>query len=149
NWSDRFFANTFVVYTKKHDYFSTNSLITPSFRKVEKILVKNQHFLSINSRLDYYVKSISTNLKLDLGYNQTDFKNIVNNSDLRKIKSKNYQYGMEVRSGFKGLFNFHFGTKWTASRMETSVTHAYTDNFSFLDMTFMVKEKLDIRMQTE
>ena len=80
NWSDRFFANTFIIYSKNHDFFSTNTSIQQNFTQAEKILIKGREFLSVNSKSDYYFKFISSNLKVDLGYTKSEFKNIVNNS---------------------------------------------------------------------
>ena len=149
NWSDRFFANTFILYSKNHDFFSTNTNIEQNFTQSRQILIKDRAFISINSKLDYYFKFISSNLKLDLGYSKSEFKNIVNNSDLRTITSNNYNYGIELRSGFKGVFNYHIGTKWTTNEIETTINNAYTNNESFLDLTFIFNDKFDLQLQSE
>lgn len=149
NWSDRFFANTFILYNKNHDFFSTNTTIEQNFTQAEKILIKNREFISINSKLDYYFKFISSNLKLDLGYSQSEFKNIVNSSDFREVTSKNYNYGLELRSGFKGIFNYHIGTKWTTTTVQTTIENSFTDNVSFIDLSFVFNKKFDIQVQSE
>lgn len=149
NWSDRFFANTFILYSKNHDFFSTNTDIEQNFTQSRQILIKDREFISINSKLDYYFKFISSNLKLDLGYSKSEFKNIVNNSDLRTITSNNYNYGIELRSGFKGVFNYHISTKWTTNKIETTIDNAYTNNESFLDLTFVFNDKFDVQLQSE
>lgn len=149
NWSDRFFANTFVLYSKNHDFFSTNTIIEQNFTQSEKIRIEDREFISINSKLDYFFKVISSNLKLDLGYTQSEFKNIVNGSDLREIRSINYDYGLELRSGFKGVFNFHLGTKWSMTEIQTTIGNAFTDNVSFLDMSFVFNDKFDVHTQSE
>lgn len=149
NWNDRFFANTFIIYVKNHDFFSTNTTIAQNFTQAEKILIKDREFISINSKLDYFFKFISSNLKLDLGYTKNEFKNIVNNSNFRLITSNNYNYGIEVRSGFKGIFNYHLGTKWTTTEIETTVNNSFTNNVSFLDISFMFNKNLDFQLQSE
>ena len=149
NWSDRFFVNTFMLYTKNHDFFSTNAMINQNFSQAEKILIKDREFISINSNLNYYFKYISSNLKLDLGYTKSEFKNVVNNSNLRKINSKNYSYGLELRSGFKGIFNYHFGTKWMTSKIESSITNSFTNNVSFIDLSLVFNNKFDMQLQSE
>ncbi len=149
NWSDRFFANTFITYSKNHDFFSTNTIIEQNFTQTKKILVKDQEFISINSKLDYYFKSILSNLKLDLGYTKSEFKNSINNSNLRLVILNNYNYGLELRSGFKSVFNYHFGTKWTTTAIETTVNNSFTDNVSFLDLSFVFNKKLDFKLQSE
>ena len=149
NWSDRFFANTFILYSKNHDFFSTNATIQQNFTQSEKILIKDREFISINSKLDYYFKFLSSNLKLDLGYTKSEFKNIVNNSNLRKVTSNNYNYGIELRSGFSGIFNYHIGTKWNTTKIETTIESSFTDNVSFLDVSFVFNKKLDFQLQSE
>ncbi len=149
NWSDRFFANTFILYSKNHDFFSTNTAIEQNFTQAEKILIKNREFISINSKLDYYFKFISSNLKLDLGYTKSEFKNIVNNSNLRQVTSNNYNYGLELRSGFSGIINYHIGTKWATTKIETTISNSFTDNVSFLDLSFVFNKKFDVKIQSE
>lgn len=149
NWSDRFFANTFIFYSKNHDFFSTNTMIEQNFTQAKKIRIKDREFININSKIDYYIKFISSNLKLDLGYTQTEFKNIINDSYFREILSKSYYYGLELRSGFKGIFNFHMGTKWSTTAIQTTVENSFTDNISFLDLYFIFNNRFDAQIQSE
>jgi hypothetical protein len=149
NWSDRFFANIFILYNKNHDFFSTNTTIQQNFTQSEKILIKDREFISINSKLDYYFKFISSNLKLDWGYTKSEFKNIVNTSSLRQVSSNNYNYGLELRSGFSEVFNYHIGTKWNTTEIETTINNSFTDNVSFLDLSIVFNKKLDFQLQSE
>ncbi|HBK70814.1 MAG TPA: hypothetical protein DDZ39_04005, partial [Flavobacteriaceae bacterium] len=150
NWSDRFFANTFVFYNKNFDFFSSNTLINQNFTQSQRIVIKDREILSVSSKVDYYFKKISSNLKLDLGFSQSNYKNIVNNSNLREVTSNNYNYGLELRSGFQGVFNYHIGTKWTTNQIEAStINNSFTDNVSFLDLSFVFNDKFNIQFQTE
>ncbi|MDP5105862.1 MAG: carboxypeptidase-like regulatory domain-containing protein [Polaribacter sp.] len=149
NWSDRFFANTFVMYGKNNDFFSSNSTLNQNYTQSEKIVIKDREFLSINSKLDYYFKFILSNLKLDVGYTKSQFKNIVNNSDLRQITANNYSYGFELRSGFSGFFNYHLGTKWNATEITTTIKNKFTDTISFLDFSFIFTDTFDVQLQSE
>ena len=92
---------------------------------------------------------MSSNLKVDLGYSQSEFKNIVNNSNLRQVTSNNYNYGLELRSGFSGIFNYHIGTKWTTTEIETTINNSFTNNVSFLDLSFVFDKKFDVQIQSE
>ena len=149
NWSDKFFTNTFIIYNKNHDFFSTNTQLQQNFVQSEKILIKDREFISINSNLDFYFEFFSSNLKLDLGYTKSEFKNIVNSSGLRKVTSNNYNYGLELRSGFTGVFNYHIGTKWTTTEIQTTIDNSFTNNESFLDLSFVFSEKFDVQFQSE
>lgn len=149
NWGDKFFANTFAMYSKNHDFFSTNSLISQNFTQAERILIKDRDFLAISSSIDRYFKPIKSNLKLTLGLSQINFKNIVNNSDLREVKNNGYEYGFEFRSAFRGFFNYHLGSKWNYNQVKTVVSNSFTDNMIFLDFSFRVNEKMNFQIQSE
>lgn len=149
SWGDKFFANTFILYSKNNDFFSTNSIIAQNYSQSEKIIIKDREFLSISSSIDRYFKPIKSNLKINLGATKTNFKNIVNNSNLREIKNLNADYGFELRSGFRGFFNYHIGSKWNYNEVQTSIKNSFTDNMSFLDLSFMFSDKFNIQVQSE
>ncbi|MGO1728624.1 MAG: carboxypeptidase-like regulatory domain-containing protein [Flavobacteriaceae bacterium] len=149
NWGDRFFASTYFMYSKNHDFFSTNSVVKQDYTQTEKILIKDRYFLNLYTNIDFYVKPISSNIKLSLGYSKSDYENSVNGSDLRKIVSNNYIYGLELRSGFLGSFNFHIGTKWRYNKIKTTFNNSFTDNTSFINLTYVMNDKLDLHVDSE
>jgi len=149
NWSDRFFANSTFAYTKNHDFFSTNSKISQNFTQSEAIVIKDRELFTANTSLDYFFKKFESNVKLKLGYTQSEFKNIVNDSELRQVNSINYNYGFEYRTAFDGIFNFHLGSRWLTNEIETLVKNEFTDNVSFLDMTFTFNDKLNFDFNSE
>lgn len=149
NWSDKFFANTMIIYNKNHDFFSTNSFITQNYSASEKIVIKDREMLNISANIDRYFKAISSNLKLAVAYSKYNYKNIVNSSVLREVSSNNINYGIELRSGFKGFFNYHIGTKWTTNEIKTTLINSFTDNVTFLDLSFVFNDKLNFQIQSE
>ncbi|MDO9261267.1 MAG: TonB-dependent receptor, partial [Flavobacteriaceae bacterium] len=149
NWGEKFFATAFLMYNKNHDFFSTNSTISQNYSQSEKIYIKDRESITFSSNIDRYFKTISSNLKLTLDASKSNYKNSVNNADLREVKSKNINYGLELRSGFRGIFNYHIGSKWNFNEIKTSSNHSFTNNMSFLDLFFIFSEKLDIKLQTE
>jgi hypothetical protein len=148
-FTDRFLANATFAYTKSHDFFSTNSQIRQNFVQTEAILINDREQFIINGSMDYFFKKLQSNLKLKLGYTQSEFKNIVNDSELRQVKSGNYQYGFEVRSAFMSLFNFHTGSQWLYNRIETNIVNSFTDNVSFLDLTFAFSAQFNFSLNAE
>lgn len=149
NWSDKFFANTTILYNKYNDFFSTNSLITQNYTQSEKIIIKDKEMLSINTSMDRYFKPILSNLKINLGYSKSDYKNIVNNSELRKVNSINYNYGFELRSAFKGFFNYNIGSKWMINKIKTTTENSFTNNETFLDLLIDINDKFSFQIQNE
>jgi hypothetical protein len=149
NWGDKFFANSFILYSKNNDFFSSNSVIAQNFSQSEKIIVNDREFLSVSSELDYYVKKVKNNFKVSFGLSKINFKNIVNNSELREVKNINVDYGFELRSGFRGFFNYHIGSKWTYNQVKTIIKNDFTNNMTFLDFMFVINNKFNIQVQTE
>lgn len=149
NWSDEFFVNTSIIYNKNFDFLSTNSLITQNYSQSEKIIIKDREVVSVNSTINRYFKSLSSNLKLNLSYSKSNYKNVVNNSELREVNTSNYKYGFEVRSGFNGFFNYHFGSKWITNNIKTTIDNSFTNNESFLDLLFNINDNFIFQIQNE
>ena len=58
-------------------------------------------------------------------------------------------YGLELRSGYRGIFNYHIGSKWNYNEVITTITNSYTDNMNFLDLSFVMNDKFNFQIQTE
>ena len=149
NWGDKFFASTFLLYSKNHDFFSTNSLIFQNYSQTEKIIIKDREFITINTTIDRYFKPISSNLKLLFGGSKSNYKNVVNNSNLREVKNNLINYGFELRSGFRGVFNYHIGSKWNYNEVKTTIANSFTNTISFLDLSFVINPKFNFQIQSE
>ena len=149
SWDDKFFANCSVVFSKDNDFFSTNTLVAQNFSQTEKILIKDRELLTFSSNIDRYYKSISSNLKLTFSGSKSNFKNIVNDSKLREIKINSLNYGVELRSSFRGIFNYHIGSKWNYNEVKTTLANSFTNNITFLDLFFVMNDKLNFQIQTE
>lgn len=150
SWTDKFHLNFNTFYSKNHDFFSTNTNVAQNYSQSEKILIKDREMFSAYLTADRYLRFITSNLKMKLGYFQSEYKNIVNNSDFREVTSDSFDYGFELRSGFSGMFNYHFGTSWNTSQTKAdSFKNSFTDNFSFLDFLFTINDNLSAEIQTE
>lgn len=149
NWGEKFFANCSVVFSKDNDFFSTNTLVAQNYSQSEMILIKNREFITFLSNIDRYFKTISSNFKLNIEGSKSNYKNSVNNSDLREVKSNSLIYGIEMRSGFRGVFNYHIGSKWNYKEVKTSITNSFTDTMTFLDLSFVINDKLNFQLQSE
>jgi hypothetical protein len=149
NWGDKFFATTSLSYVKNHDFFSTNSLLAQNFTQTNRILIHDREYLSMFSSIDKYFSIISSNLKLNFGASKSNYKNIVNNSDFRVIKTNSFDYGFEMRSAFKGFFNYNFGSTSSCFEIESTNSNSFTNHLSFLDLTFVFSEKFNFEIQSE
>ena len=149
NLSDKFFVNSVLVHLRNHDFLSSNTILSQNFDLAQRLIIKDRDLLNFSTNIDYYIRSISSNVKLDLSFSKSNFKNIVNNSEFREISSELYNYGLQIRSGFKGKLNFHTGTKWTKNSITTIATNTFTDNVSYLDLTYITGDKLNFELETE
>ena len=149
-WNSQFFADTYISYTKNFDFFSNNILINQNFTQAEKIVIKNQDFLNVNSSLSYQFKSVMIpTIKLEMGYLKFDYKNITNSTVLQEVTSNNYNYGVQLYSRFN-TFTYYIGTKWTTNKIATSaVTNSYTNNEGFLDLSFVFSDNFYLEIQSE
>ncbi len=148
-WGEKSFGNVLLMYSKNHDYYSNNMLISQNYAMSEKILVKNKIFIMFSSNFDRYLKLISSTLKLNFGFSESNYENTVNGSDFRKVTTRNFNGGFELRSGFGGKFNYHFGSKWTYIEVITNSKSDFTDNISFLDLSLALSKKFEIQLETE
>lgn len=148
-WGEKFFANTFVLYSKNNDFYSNNSVISQNYSQIEKVIFKDRNLLSISSNVDYYFKYIKSNLKINLSATKTNFKNIINNSNLREVTNLSTEYGFEIRSGFKGFFNYHLGSKWNYNNVKATTENSFSNNMSFLDLLLIFNTKFNVEIQSE
>lgn len=148
NWSDRFFAHATLLYFKNHDFFSTSATIRQGFTQTEKLLIKDREMISTSAAADYFLNPINSNFKLKAGYSKSNYKNLVNGSNLRSIQSIQYNYGFELRSSFGGVFDFHIGTQWKILQITTLIKNSYTDNHSFLDLYFRFSKQWDAAVKS-
>ena len=149
NWSDKFFVNTVFLYLRNHDFFSSNTFVSRNYSLEERLLIKDRDLLNFNSNLDFFVRPMSSNLKVKLGYTRSNFKNMVNGSSFREIVSEVFNYGIQLRSGFRGQFNFHAGTTWKKTIMSSALKSSFTNIISFLDLSFQAGRRFYLEMEGE
>ncbi len=149
NWSDEFLINASFVHNESKDFFSSDTTINQDFNQSNQIILPNKSFTNISLTLDKYLKKLSSNLKLKSGYIITNFKNIINNSEVRNIENTSINYGIEFRSAFSNKFNFHIGTSWNTSIVKTNFKNDNTDNTTFLDITYNATNKFSFQLKNE
>jgi len=149
NWSDRFFMSAMVGYSFANEYFSTKSILSQYYSISDPVILKDRSTKYFSFNTDYYFKQIKSNFKLVVGGNSSQFQNYVNDSDIRDITSTSVNYGLEVRSGFNGIFNYHIGTKWDYSKFKTTTTFDYTNNRTFVNLNFRFSKELYVGLNSE
>ncbi|HYX08849.1 MAG TPA: carboxypeptidase-like regulatory domain-containing protein [Bacteroidales bacterium] len=149
NWLSRFVGNVYAIYLKNHDFFSTNTTITPNYSLSDRIVIHHRELLVISATAERFLRPLWSNLKLKTSFTNTNFKNIINGSGLREIRTGNYNYGAELKSGFSGFFNYHIGTEWKIVSVKTSFKNSYTDNITFTDLMFSFAKQFNLGLKAE
>jgi len=149
DWSKKFFANVFLTHIKDHNFLTTNSTINQNFTKSNQIIANNKESLILNVNLDYYLSSLLNNLKFKFNYTSADYKNIINESNLRQFETSTYNIEFQIRSGFKGIFNYHIGSKIVKSHIKSDFNSRNTNLIHFIDLNFNFNKKLCIDLKSE
>ena len=149
NWGEKFFANALVLYNRNHNFISTNTIVTQNYLQSEKIIINGRNYFLFSLSVNRYFKIILSNLKLNFDITESDYKSKINNSELRSVNSNDLNCGFELRSGFKGLFNYHIGSKWSYNQTLTTEVNSYTENKIFFDFYFNIRNKINITSKNE
>lgn len=149
NYLDRFFANTFVTYTNYADYYANKIFVTQNYSLADRILLHGKKSLNMHSDVNLFVDKLLSNFKLSLGYNTNEYQDIVNTANFRNVKTNNYFLGAEVRSSFKGIFNFNTGWKYNKNTFITTVKVSADNSYYFFDALFNINKKLNFQASEE
>lgn len=150
DWSDNFFLVSSFSHVKNFDFISNNTNINQNYSIRESIIVKNQNKFTSSNRLSFYSKKLSNTFKFNLNFSRVNFQNKINDSELRSVLNLNYNYGVEIRSGFNGFFNYHLGTKWSYNLIKSiNNKMSFTNNVSFVDLSFRFNDNTYLDIQNE
>jgi hypothetical protein len=99
--------NASTNYQKTTGNFFTNSLINENTTQINYFyLPQNNSNLSFNFQIAKYIPFLESTVKLSSNYSISEYKNIVNNSELRNNKSQFLDTKLFMRTAFDGFINF-------------------------------------------
>lgn len=150
NMSDRFFANLQIGHQILFDYIGTESNLNPNFNLVQQLLLKNKTLTYFKGEMNYYLKPLRGNIRVDAGFNTSDYESLVTGLGRRQIRTNGYNYGLSFRSSWKSSFNIYTGyiLQTNSYRMETS-TNTLTNSQAFLNLFLRFGDKLQISFKNE
>ncbi len=149
DWKDAFLMNASFIYNRKFNYLSNSYTIRQNYNLSSLLVLTNRDYYTFNFTTDIFLNALSSNLKLKGGYSNSTYEDIVNEGGIRSINTERYTYGAELRSSLDGMFNFHAGTEWTVSGIQTAVENSNTDNTSFLDLHFILSDTCNFQIRNE
>ncbi|NND15910.1 MAG: hypothetical protein HKN89_06255 [Eudoraea sp.] len=149
SWADSFSLNASAFINSSPDYLSTNRRIDPNYSLSENILLEGKRFTGMSANMSQYLKRLSSSIRLTFNFNETQYENSINNSDLRSLNIKSYTYGGEFKSIITSSFDFNIGTKWVRSIVDTGSKSVNLDNTSFLDLIWQPNSNINISLKNE
>ncbi|MCS4226347.1 carboxypeptidase-like regulatory domain-containing protein [Sphingobacterium sp. BIGb0165] len=120
---DKFYANLSIGYTSMFDYFSNQNDIGVNYNLSEKILLKDRKDRFYKLQLNYYLKTLNGNIRLDIGGNSSAYQATVVGVGARQIRLFSQEYALSFRSAWKSRLNIYTGysvqsTAYTSERKD-------------------------------
>ncbi|NQX43138.1 Carboxypeptidase regulatory-like domain-containing protein [Pedobacter steynii] len=149
NMLDRFFANLSVGYQTMFDYISSQSMINPNFNLAAQVLLKNKKRTFYKTQLNYYLKPVNGNFKLDIGADFSDYQANVVGVGERKIHTGSLDYGLSFRSVWKSRFNLHTGYRMQMTTFSSERKNRLKNTYGFLNMFVNVTKGIQANLNNE
>jgi hypothetical protein len=149
NMLDQFFANVSVGHQTMFDYISSRSIISPNFNLAEQVLLKDKKRTFYKAQLNYYVKPLNGNFRLDIGADFSDYQaNVVEVGD-REIHSGSHNYALSFRSVWKSRFNLHTGYRVEVATFSSEYKSQLKNTYGFLNMIVNLAQGLQANLGNE
>ena len=136
--SKQFQVNFGLSYTDNTGDFFSDITINQNNTQIEYFFL-NEKFsnLNLNFLIDKYLPIIQSTIKLKTNYSISNYKNFINNSDIRDNKNYNFVSELFLGSAFDGKFNFQntlkFNTRTTLNNENNSfINKNYCNTFKLL-----------------
>lgn len=140
NMLDKFFANLSMGYNRFFDYISNQTVLNTNFNLAEQLVLKDKKTTFLKALLNYYVKPLNGNLKLEIGADFADYETSISGVGKRKIHSSSHDYGLSFRSVWKYWLNVHMGSRMQLSSFRSESTNRLTNTYSFLNVFFKIND---------
>lgn len=145
----KFLINTMLIYNKDFNYFTNDITISQNYKTNTNVNLKNKESIMLNVNFEKYFKFISSNLKVFSTISKSNYQTILNSINYIPVNATNSNFGIELRSGFQGFFNYNLGSNWQKSSNNSITKNAFSNNVSFLILDFKFFKKLNINVKSE
>ncbi len=147
--TDRFFANMSAGHQILFDYVGISSSLNPNFTLIQQVLLKNKKSSYFKVDLNYYLKAVHGNFRLDLGTNATDYANLVEGVGSRRIRTANYDYGLSFRSAWNSKLNIYMGYTVQRITYRTESKLILNNSRGFLNVFFSLSKNIQCNLKNE
>ncbi len=112
-----------IDYTEINGNFFSNFFILPTLTQTQEFfLAENSSTLNSNFSIQKYIDKISSSVKFDCRYSLSNYKNIVNNSQLRDNRSQHIFMMLFYKTAFNFVLNFENNINWNYNSTKTYLT---------------------------
>lgn len=126
---NQFQLNANVSYQKSTGNFFTNQNITETTTQIEYFfLPQDNSNWNINIQVSKYIPFIESTLKLTSNYSLSNFRNIVNNSDLRQNTNQFFSNSFFWKTALEIPINFENTFTWQYSNSKSENQQAFINN---------------------
>lgn len=145
----KFLVNTMLIYNKDFNYFTNDINVFQNYKTNTNVNLKNKESIMLNVNFEKYLKFISSNLKVFSTVSKSNYQTILNTINYVPVNATNSNFGIELRSGFQGFFNYNLGSNWQKSTSNSLTKNIFSNNVSFLILDFKFFKKLNINVKSE
>jgi hypothetical protein len=124
----QFRFNAGILYTKsKGNYFSNIDVQENSTQIEYFFLAKPNDNLNANFLIEKYIPSFQSTVRLKSDYSVSNYKNIVNNSDLRNNKNQFFSTELFMKTAFDSKINFENVFRYKTNKSQSENSESFTN----------------------
>ncbi|HTG57177.1 MAG TPA: hypothetical protein VL943_12955, partial [Niabella sp.] len=149
SWADKFYTQLTIGKSRYFDYIGTHSIMAPNYNLSQAMIFKNRETFFYNVELNYYLKTLNGNLKLNTGTNSSNYESSVEGVGIRNIHSRTTQLGLEFRSAWKYWVNIHGGKSFQFTSFNAETSTRLLNRNAFLHLFFSIHKNTKANLKND
>ncbi len=133
---DDFRFRTSIRHTHDHDYLANHSIVSPEFIESRTFINKNRKNWAATLRTDYFIASLAHNIALDGRFQHAEYQHLVNNSIFQPVRTKSFDAGILLKSGFISPLNYSVEFKNSVSVFASTTSRTLQSQHALLGLTY-------------
>ena len=149
SWADKFYTQLTLGKSRYFDYISSHSIMAPNYNLSQAMIFKNRETSFYNLQLNYYLKALNGNLKLNAGTNFSNYESSVEGVGVRNIRSRATELSLEFRSAWKYWLNMHGGKSFQFASFDAETTTRLLNRNAFLHLFFSIHKNTRANLKND
>ncbi|TAG42850.1 MAG: hypothetical protein EAZ31_05375 [Cytophagia bacterium] len=150
--SNQFRTSFSVIYKENEGNFFSNANIQPNFTQtIYFFLPEKVRSISFNFNIQKYIDALQSNLELKSNYSISNYKNIVNNSQIRDNQNDNFQIDFDFGTALDYRVNFYNSFHFAQNISKNSVSGIFRNSFlnNSLKIVYSASENLILSLKND